>query len=342
MLNIRASRQMWQAGTTGQGAGCNCRAQIGAHAVNRAAGTSSTGGKKRRRRGSGNGRITQDLSEGTQGSRRHRPGSHKCASPGEGLGGESSNAVLWALGGGWGSCSSAYRQSAVPCIYIVAFPLYEMELSAAEMRVPAQCVTRSWRPPLPRHSRGPLHANARNRRVRCSADPAQAPRCSRRHTAIAAAALLAAAWPSSSPARAAGLSSRPSSLDNAEFYSRFPYVQPADILPYLRAAATPGDVDSVLRAIDEFASHFPMYRWAEVERCLGAVYTFSGFYCCYFYCCSVPVQLLLLLLLLWLLSKGTPWPAPLLLLLLFSFWRALHQPAPQQQHQRQGAPSAPP
>jgi hypothetical protein len=37
-------------------------------------------------------------------------------------------------------------------------------------------------------------------------------------------------------------------------------LEPADILPYLRATATPGDTDSVLAAIDRFASYYPMYR----------------------------------------------------------------------------------
>ncbi|PSC72400.1 catechol O-methyltransferase-like [Micractinium conductrix] len=46
----------------------------------------------------------------------------------------------------------------------------------------------------------------------------------------------------------------------ADVYSSFPYVTPSDILPFLRAEARPGDVDSVLAAIDAFATFYPMYR----------------------------------------------------------------------------------
>jgi hypothetical protein len=50
--------------------------------------------------------------------------------------------------------------------------------------------------------------------------------------------------------------------DGGSFYARWPYVKPADILPYLRTNATAGDVNSVLAAIDRFSGYYPMYRQA--------------------------------------------------------------------------------
>lgn len=90
---------------------------------------------------------------------------------------------------------------------------------------------------------------------RCAA-PHTAAACSRR---LAAAALLAAAaaWPAASPPARADAGSAP---DAGSFYARWPYVQPGDILPYLRATAAAGDVDSVLAGIDRFAGYYPMYR----------------------------------------------------------------------------------
>lgn len=54
-----------------------------------------------------------------------------------------------------------------------------------------------------------------------------------------------------------------------QFYSQWPYVRPADILPYLRATATAGDPASVLVAIDTFALAYPMYRWVGDEVLRG-------------------------------------------------------------------------
>lgn len=91
------------------------------------------------------------------------------------------------------------------------------------------------------------------------------PSLSRRRAAAAllpAAALLAGAW----PARAAdsigssGAAAPAQAGPASSFYSQWPYLQPADILPFLRATATPGDIDSVLHAIDEFAAAYPMFR----------------------------------------------------------------------------------
>ena len=75
----------------------------------------------------------------------------------------------------------------------------------------------------------------------------------------AGAALLAAAWQGA--CLSAGAAEQPSSsASKASFYSEYPYIQPSDILPYLRDRATPGDVSSVLAAIDDFAAFYPMYR----------------------------------------------------------------------------------
>ena len=45
----------------------------------------------------------------------------------------------------------------------------------------------------------------------------------------------------------------------AAFYQRWPYVVPADILPYLRAHAAQGDASAVLSALEAFSTHYPMY-----------------------------------------------------------------------------------
>jgi hypothetical protein len=89
---------------------------------------------------------------------------------------------------------------------------------------------------------------------------------SRRRAAAAAlllpqagAALLAAAWQGA--CLQAGAAEQPSSsASKASFYSEYPYIQPSDILPFLRDKATPGDMSSVLAAIDDFAAFYPMYR----------------------------------------------------------------------------------
>lgn len=108
-------------------------------------------------------------------------------------------------------------------------------------------------------------------------DACAAPAVSRRHAAATllpglGAALLAAAGQAVQPpaaavaATAGGTASPSTSIStsaSASFYTQWPYVVPGDILPFLRATATPGDVDSVLAAIDVFAAHYPMYRWGE-------------------------------------------------------------------------------
>lgn len=68
----------------------------------------------------------------------------------------------------------------------------------------------------------------------------------------------AAGWQAARhPAWADDAASGPSS---GSFYNDWPYLTPSDILPYLRATANPGDIDSVLSAIDRFAGFYPMYR----------------------------------------------------------------------------------
>lgn len=90
------------------------------------------------------------------------------------------------------------------------------------------------------------------------AAPPQAALLSRRHAAATALLAVAASWAAPRPPAAAAAAADEAS--KASFYAEWPYVSPADILPYLRATVTPGDIDSVLAAIDRFAEFYPMYR----------------------------------------------------------------------------------
>ncbi|KAL4443450.1 hypothetical protein ABPG75_011187 [Micractinium tetrahymenae] len=95
-----------------------------------------------------------------------------------------------------------------------------------------------------------------------AASPPPAAVLSRRHAA-AATLLAAAAWAAPHVPAAAAAAAAAAAFDEgskASFYAEWPYVSPSDILPFLRAAATPGDADSVLAAIDRFAEFYPMYR----------------------------------------------------------------------------------
>ena len=51
----------------------------------------------------------------------------------------------------------------------------------------------------------------------------------------------------------------------ANFYERYPYVVPADVLPFVRDTTPPGDVGAVLAALDEFATHYPAYQLGAVK-----------------------------------------------------------------------------
>jgi hypothetical protein len=41
-------------------------------------------------------------------------------------------------------------------------------------------------------------------------------------------------------------------MNSGLFYAKWPYVQPSDILPYIYATAEKGNVDSILKAMDDF------------------------------------------------------------------------------------------
>ena len=47
-------------------------------------------------------------------------------------------------------------------------------------------------------------------------------------------------------------------MSNSVFYAKWPYSNPAAILPYIYATAKKGDVDSILAAMDSFGERYPM------------------------------------------------------------------------------------
>jgi len=102
---------------------------------------------------------------------------------------------------------------------------------------------------------------------RCSvAPPPPPPPPASRRAALAggaaAALLLAPARRSRAAPSAAG---DPQGVD---FYQRWPYVEPADILPYLRAHASQGDAAAVLAALEAFSTHYPMYTLGQEKGAL--------------------------------------------------------------------------
>lgn len=137
-----------------------------------------------------------------------------------------------------------------------------------------------WRPPAPPRCRTitPALSVRRGRKAQCSAHQHQRHECTssqeqaaagpplpqhalttRRH---ASAAILAAAAVWNTCLDPAQAEEEASEGQDPGFYSRWPYLEPGDILPYLSATATRGDTRSVLEAIDRFATYYPMYRWA--------------------------------------------------------------------------------
>lgn len=68
--------------------------------------------------------------------------------------------------------------------------------------------------------------------------------------------------------------SRAAPTDSADFYSKWPYTAPVDIIPFVESNATKGDPESVLRAFDEWRAYYPQYslgrektdKYAEVLR----------------------------------------------------------------------------
>jgi hypothetical protein len=58
-----------------------------------------------------------------------------------------------------------------------------------------------------------------------------------------------------SPAAAAAAAGR-----DPSFYAQWPYAEPSDILPFIRASAAPGDAQGVLDAMDAFSLYYPQYK----------------------------------------------------------------------------------
>jgi hypothetical protein len=48
--------------------------------------------------------------------------------------------------------------------------------------------------------------------------------------------------------------------DNIEFQAQWRYAKAQDILPYIYATAKQGNVGEILRSMDEFGRHYPMYK----------------------------------------------------------------------------------
>ena len=93
-------------------------------------------------------------------------------------------------------------------------------------------------------------------------------------SAAFAAVAAAVALPLPLPALAADAadSAADADADAADFYQRWPYQKPSDILPWIRARAAPGDAAAVLAAMDAWAAKYPMYAiGAEKGAMLDAV-----------------------------------------------------------------------
>lgn len=75
-------------------------------------------------------------------------------------------------------------------------------------------------------------------------------------TALAAAAAGGALRPPAAAAAQAALAA--AGLDDDDdpgsFYTRWPYAQPSDVLPWVKAKAARGDAQAVLDALDEWAT----------------------------------------------------------------------------------------
>ena len=60
-----------------------------------------------------------------------------------------------------------------------------------------------------------------------------------------------------------GLPSSAGALDVKEaddFYSKWPFSRPQDVLPYIYGTAKEGDIDSIVVALDKFGTYYPNYR----------------------------------------------------------------------------------
>lgn len=84
-----------------------------------------------------------------------------------------------------------------------------------------------------------------------ASEHAQAIRLPRRSFANAAASLLAIplAMVTASQSEAIAAEAPEGAQGAGSFYSKWPYVTPADILPYLEANSTLGDVPSIIRGV---------------------------------------------------------------------------------------------
>ena len=68
--------------------------------------------------------------------------------------------------------------------------------------------------------------------------------------------------------------SRAAPIDSGDFYAKWPYSKPGDIIPFVEANATRGDPESVLKAYDLWREYYPQYslgnektaKYAEVLR----------------------------------------------------------------------------
>jgi hypothetical protein len=54
-------------------------------------------------------------------------------------------------------------------------------------------------------------------------------------------------------------------LSTSEFVAKWPFIKPQDILDFIYSETVPGDVSGVLRAMDQFASYYPMYKLTPVK-----------------------------------------------------------------------------
>ena len=62
------------------------------------------------------------------------------------------------------------------------------------------------------------------------------------------------------PLLALGENEIPDTTSKDEFYTKWPYSRPQDVLPYIFATAERGNVDSILQALDTFGNYYPNYR----------------------------------------------------------------------------------
>lgn len=89
--------------------------------------------------------------------------------------------------------------------------------------------------------------------------------CSRRSVLRKGAAATGGAWAAFGDSQRAAAESdaagnRVVPEDNIEFQAKWTYAKAQDILPYIYATAKKGQVDEIIRSMDEFGRHYPMYK----------------------------------------------------------------------------------